>query len=352
MQMIEQTGRYSRRQALRGASFAALAALAIDTIAPRAASAMMPTILPAQGDPLPSWNDGPARQAILQFVDAVIGPGSPTFVPPAERVATFDNDGTLWVEQPVYVQGFFIADRVKELAPQHPEWQTQQPYQTILTNDQQAMSQFTEHDLDELVAATHTGMTPQEFDAIARAWLDTAKHPRFGHLFKACVYQPMLELLTLLRASDFKTFIVSGGGKDLIRAYAEEAYGIPPEQIIGTSLKTQFELQNGQWVLIKQPSLGSDDDKDGKPINIDLQIGRRPILAFGNSDGDIQMLQYTGAGPGRRLMLLLHHDDPEREYAYDRDSKVGTLNQGLTEASAGGWTVVSMKQDLKQVFSF
>lgn len=302
--------------------------------------------------PLPSWSDGEAKQRILTFVKRVTDPSSPDYVAPSERIATFDNDGTLWSEQPFYFQGYFILDRVRALAPQHPEWQTQQPFQAILANDAEAMRQFTEHDLAALAAATHTGMTPDDFNAIAKTWLASATQPRFGQLFTACVYQPMVELLAYLRGNGFKTFIVSGGGKDFIRAFAEQAYGIPPEQVVGSSVKTTFEQRDGTMVLLKLPELGSYDDNAGKPMNIDLQIGRRPILAFGNSDGDQQMLEYTAAGAGQRLMLLLHHDDAEREYAYDRASTVGRLDKALDEAAARQWTVVSMKQDFKRVFAF
>jgi phosphoglycolate phosphatase-like HAD superfamily hydrolase len=303
-------------------------------------------------DPLPSWNDGPAKKAITDFVAKVTAEGGPEFVPPSERIATFDNDGTLWCEQPVYFQAFFILDRVKELAARDPALRDRPPFRAILEGDRDAMAKWGEHELGELVAVTHAGMTPEEFIAIARKWLDSAKHPRFGRLYRECVYQPQLELLAYLRANGFKTFIVSGGGIDFIRAYAEQTYGIPPEQVVGSSGKTRFELRDGRAVLLKLPEVSSIDNGPGKPININLHIGRRPILAFGNSDGDLQMLQYTGAGARPRLMLLVHHDDAQREYAYDRESKVGRLDKALDEAHRRQWTVVSMKSDWKVIFPF
>lgn len=271
---------------------------------------------------------------------------------PAERIATIDNDGTLWCEQPAYFQAFFAFGRVKELAAKNPALKDKQLYRAILENDRATMASFTEHDLAALVATTHSGMTTVEFDRLVRAWLDSARHPRYQKLLKECVYLPQIELLAYLRANGFKTFIVSGGGIEFIRSYAEETYGIPPERVIGSSMKTRFELRDGKAALIKLPELNSLDDGVGKPININLHIGRRPILAFGNSDGDLEMLQYTADGPGPRLMLLLHHDDGEREYAYDRKSKVGRLDKAWDEATRRGWQVVSMKQDFKTVFAF
>jgi haloacid dehalogenase-like hydrolase len=303
-------------------------------------------------DPLPSWNDTAAKKAITDFVAKVTKEGGPEFVPVAERIATFDNDGTLWCEQPNYFQGFFVFDRVKELAAKDPTLKEKEPFKAILDSDRAAMAKWGEHELGELVAVTHSGMTPEEFITIARKWLDSAKHPRFGRLYKECVYQPQLELLSYLRANGFKTFIVSGGGIDFIRAYAEGTYGVPPEQVVGSSNKTRFELRDGQALLIKLPELNSIDDKEGKPININLHIGRRPILAFGNSDGDLQMLQYTDVGNRPRLMLIVHHDDAEREYAYDRESKVGRLDKALDEAQRRKWLLVSMKNDWKTIFPF
>ena len=314
----------------------------------------LPTVAHGQaatGDPLPSWNDGVPKQAIMDFVTRVTTQGGPDFVPPAARIATIDNDGTLWCEQPAYVQAFFVFERVKQLAVTNPELKVKQPYRAILEDDRATMARFSSHEIVALVAATHSGMTPEEFDRMAGAWLEKARHPRFQRLYKDCVYQPQLELLAHLRANGFKTFIVSGGGVDFIRAFAEGTYGITPERVIGSSAKTRFELRDGKAVLIKLPELNSIDDGPGKPININLQIGRRPILAFGNSDGDLEMLQYTAAGSGPRLMLLLHHDDADREYAYDRTSHVGRLDKAWDEATKRGWQVVSMKRDFKTVFA-
>jgi len=307
---------------------------------------------PAAADPLPSWNDGATKQAIIDFVTGVTTEGGRDFVPPAERIATFDNDGTLWCEQPMYFQALFAFHRVKQLAVTNPALKLKQAFRAILEDDRATMARLGEKEIVALVALTHSGMTPDEYDRLARAWLDSARHPRFHHLYKECVYLPQLELLAYLRANRFKTFIVSGGGIDFVRAYAEKTYGIPPEQVIGSSAKTRFELRDGKAVLIKLPELNNIDDKAGKPININLQIGRRPILAFGNSDGDLEMLQYTAAGTGPRLMLLLHHDDAGREYAYDRRSLVGRLDKAWDEATKQGWLVVSMKRDFKTVFAF
>jgi phosphoglycolate phosphatase-like HAD superfamily hydrolase len=305
-----------------------------------------------QADPLPAWNEGMPKRAIIEFVTRVTTQGGADFVAPSGRIATIDNDGTLWCEQPVYFQAMFVFDRVRQLADTKPELKEKQPYRAILENDRAAMAGFTKLDLAALLATTHSGMTSEEFDRIARNWLDTARHPRFHRLFKECVYQPQLELLAYLKANGFKTFIVSGGGVDFIRGYAEETYGIPPERVVGSSAKTRFELRDGKAELLKLPELNSLDDGAGKPVNIDLHIGRRPILAFGNSDGDLEMLQFTADGPGPRLMLLLHHDDAQREYAYDRESKVGRLDKAWDEAAKRGWTVVSMKDDFKTIFAF
>ncbi len=302
--------------------------------------------------PLPGWNDGVPKRAIIDFVTRVTTQGGTDFVAPSGRIATFDNDGTLWCEQPVYFQAIFVFNRVRQLAEKNPELKAKQPYRAIVENDQAAMASFTKIDLATLLATTHSGMTSEEFDRIARNWLDTARHPRFHRLFKECVYRPQLELLAYLKANGFKTFIVSGGGIDFIRGYAEETYGIPPERVIGSSVKTRFELRDGKAELLKLPELNSLDDGPGKPVNINLHIGRRPILAFGNSDGDLEMLQYTADGPGPRLMLLLHHDDAQREYAYDRHSRVGQLDKAWDEAIKRGWPVVSMKNDFKTVFAF
>jgi hypothetical protein len=306
--------------------------------------------LPAlAADPLPSWNDGPAKQSIITFVEKVTKAGSPDFVPVPERIATFDNDGTLWCEKPLPVQLYFVLDRVKALAPQHPEWQTTEPFASILKGDLNAALAGGERALVELVMVTHTGNTTVEFEKIVKGWIATAKHPKTGKLYTEMVYQPMLEVLSYLRANGFKTFIVSGGGIEFMRPWAEKTYGIPPEQVVGSSVKTKFELRDGQPVLVRLPEVNFNDDKGGKPVGINQHIGRRPIAAFGNSDGDLQMLQYTGAGSGARFCLYVHHDDAAREYAYDRKDHLAKLDQGLDEAAAKGWTVVSMKNDWKTV---
>jgi phosphoserine phosphatase len=305
----------------------------------------------ARGDEtLPSWNDGPAKAAIVAFVAEVTKPGAPQFVAPAERIAVFDNDGTLWVEQPMYVQLAFALDRVKELAPAHPEWKEREPFKSALAGDLHAVAATGEKGLLELVMASHTGNTSEEFAAIVERWLATARHPKLGRPYTECVYQPMLELLAYLRENGFKTFIVSGGGVEFVRPWAERVYGIPPEQVIGSSVRTQYELRDGAPVITRLPELDFLDDKAGKPVAIHKFIGRRPILAFGNSDGDFEMLEWTTTGPGPRLGLLLHHDDAEREFAYDRASPFGRLARGLDEAAARGWVVASMQRDWKRVF--
>ena len=301
-------------------------------------------------DPLPAWNDGAAKRAITGFVARVTTPGTPDFVPLAERIATFDNDGCLWAEQPMYFQAFFIFDRIRELAPQHPEWTTQEPFASVLKGDIQGALAGGEHGLMELAMATHSGMTSEEFDRIVSDWIGTAKHPKTGRPFTEMVYQPMLELLDYLRANGFKTFIVSGGGIEFMRPWAERVYGIPPEQVVGSSIQTKFELRDGKPALVRLPAVNFIDDKEGKPVGIQMHIGRRPIAAFGNSDGDLQMLQWTTAGSGPRFALYVHHDDAAREWAYDRESHIGKLDKGLDEAKAKGWTVVSMKDDWKTVF--
>jgi hypothetical protein len=307
--------------------------------------------LPAlAADPLPSWNDGPAKQSIITFVEKVTKPGSPDFVSPPERIATFDNDGTLWCEKPLPVQLYFVLDRVKALAPEHPEWQTTEPFASILKGDLKAALAGGDRALLEIIMATHTGMTTVEFEQIVKGWIATAKHPKTGKLYTEMVYQPMLEVLSYLRANGFKTFIVSGGGIEFMRPWTEKTYGIPPEQVVGSSVKTKFELRDGQPVLVRLPELNFNDDKGGKPVGINRHIGRRPIAAFGNSDGDLQMLQYTGAGNGARFCLYVHHDDEAREYAYDRKDNLAKLDQGLDEAGAKVWTVVSMKNDWKSIY--
>jgi phosphoglycolate phosphatase-like HAD superfamily hydrolase len=301
-------------------------------------------------DPLPSWNNGKARQSIVDFVEKVTKPGSPDFVPAAERIATFDNDGTLWAEQPMYFQILFAFDRVKVLAPQHPEWKDKEPFASLLKGDLKGALAGGEKALMEIVGATHSGLTTEEFEKIVREWIATAKHPATKKPLTGMVYQPMLELLSYLRANGFKTFIVTGGGIEFMRVFAEQVYGIPPEQVIGSSGKLKFEMRDGKPVLVKLPAIDFIDDKDGKPIGIQTHIGRRPIAAFGNSDGDLQMLQWTAAGPGARLCLYVHHTDAAREFAYDRESHIGKLDKGLDEAAAKGWTVVSMKNDWKTIY--
>jgi phosphoglycolate phosphatase-like HAD superfamily hydrolase len=302
-------------------------------------------------DPLPSWNEGPAKAAILNFVAKVTKEGTPDFVPPAERIAVFDNDGTLWCEHPMYVQVAFVLDRVKALSAQHPEWKEKEPFAAVLRNDLQEMAAAGEKGLMELMAATHSGMTTEEFFKIVTEWLATARHPKFQRPYTECVYQPMLELLAFLRANGFKTFIVSGGGVEFMRPWAEKAYGIPPEQVVGSSGKLKYELRGDTPVLLKTPELNFFDDKAGKPVAIQQHIGRRPIAAFGNSDGDYEMLRWTTAGSGARFGLIVHHTDAEREFAYDRHSHFGQLDKALTEAPTRGWTVVSMKNDWNRIFT-
>jgi len=304
----------------------------------------------AQTDPLPSWNEGAAKKSITDFVARVTTQSGPDFVAPAERIATLDNDGTLWAEQPTYFQLLFAIDRIKALAPQHPEWKEQQPFKAVLDGDMQALAAAGEKGIAEIVMVTHAGMTTNEFARIVADWTSTAQHPRFKRPYTELVYKPMLELLAYLRQNGFKTFIVSGGGIEFMRVFVERVYGIPPEQVIGSAIVTQFEIKDGKPVLMRQPKIDFIDDKAGKPVAIHKFIGRRPILAFGNSDGDHQMLQWTAAGGGARLMGLVHHTDAEREWAYDRQSHVGRLDKALDEANAKGWTVVDMKRDWRQVF--
>jgi len=303
-------------------------------------------------DPLPSWNDGQAKQSIVSFVEQVTKEGSPDFVPVAERIATFDNDGTLWAEQPLYFQLFFALDRVMALAPQHPEWKTKEPFASLLKGDVKGALKGGEPAIGQIVMATHAGMTTEVFDQIVKDWVATAKHPVTKRPYTEMVYQPMLELLTYLRANGFKTYIVSGGGVGFMRPWAEKVYGIPPEQVIGSSGKLKFDMRGGKPVLVKLPEINSIDDKAGKPVNIQQYIGRRPIASFGNSDGDLQMLQWTTAGKGARLALIVHHTDAVREWAYDRKSPVGKLDKALDAAKSSGWTVVDMKNDWKLVYPF
>jgi hypothetical protein len=304
------------------------------------------------GDPLPSWKDGAAKQSILKFVGAVTREGSPDFVPVPQRVATFDNDGTLWVEQPFPVQLFFALDRVKAMAPLHPEWKDKQPFKAVLDGDMKMLAESGERGLVELLMVTHAGMTTDEFSKIAADWLATARHPRFKRPYTELVYQPMLELLAYLRANGFKTFIVSGGGVEFMRPWTERVYGIPPEQVVGSSIKTRFEMRDGRPELFRLPEMNFVDDKVGKPVGINQHIGRRPIAAFGNSDGDLEMLQWTTMGGGPRFGLIVHHTDAEREYAYDRNASLARLDKALDAAAMNKWTVVDMKNDWKRVFAF
>jgi haloacid dehalogenase-like hydrolase len=306
----------------------------------------------AAQDPLPSWNDGDAKKAIVEFVTKVTTQGSADFVPPVERVATFDNDGTLWVEQPMYTQLAFALDRVKALAPQHPEWKEKQPFKAVLEGDMKALAASGERGLLELILVTHAGMTTDEFTKIVTDWLATARHPRFNQPYTALVYQPMLELLGYLRANGFETYIVSGGGVEFMRPWTDKIYGVRPEQVVGSSIKTKFEIRNGQPTLVRLPELDFIDDKGGKPVGINQYVARRPIAAFGNSDGDLEMLQWTTMSSGLRFGLIVHHTDAEREYAYDRKSDFGRLDKALDAAAANHWTVVDMKRDWKVIFPF
>jgi hypothetical protein len=299
---------------------------------------------------LPSWRDSGPKKAIVAFVQRVTQQGSSDFVPPPERIAVFDNDGTLWTEQPFYVQLAFVFDRVKALAPAHPEWKSREPFASLLRGDTRAALAGGEQSLLALMAATHSGMTTEEFARTVTDWIGSAKHPKTGRRYTEMVYQPMLELLAYLRANAFKTFIVSGGGVEFMRPWTERVYGIPPEQVVGSSGKLQYERRDGTPVLVKLAAVHLVDDKAGKPVGIQTQIGHRPLAAFGNSDGDLQMLQWTAAGPGPRFCLLVHHTDAEREWAYDRGSHVGALDEAWDEAVAKGWTVVSMKDDWAAIY--
>jgi phosphoglycolate phosphatase-like HAD superfamily hydrolase len=301
-------------------------------------------------DLLPSWNDTAAKAAIVQFVNRVTTEGSADFVPPADRIAVFDNDGALWSEQPMYFQLAFALDRVKALAPQHPEWKNQQPFKAALEGDMKALAETGEHGLLELVIATHAGNTSEEFAQIVCDWVGTARHPKLGRPYTDLVFQPMLELLAYLRANRFKTYIVSGGGIEFLRVVAEELYGVPPEQVIGSSVKTKYEVRDGKPAIVRLPEIDFIDDKAGKPVGIHKFIGKRPIMAVGNSDGDFQMLEWTTSAPGARLGLIVHHDDAEREFAYDRKSAFGKLDHGLDEGPKRGWTIISMKNDWRAVY--
>jgi phosphoserine phosphatase len=306
----------------------------------------------AEPDPLPSWNNTASKKAIIDFVKKVTEKGSPDFVPPAERIAVFDNDGTLWSEQPIYFQALFIVDRVKQLAPQHSEWNNKEPFASVLKGDLESAFAGGERALLELAMVTHADTTTDAFNKIVNNWIISAKHPKTGRLYTEMVFQPMLELLDYLRGEGFKTFIVSGGGIEFMRPWTERVYGIPPEQVIGSSIKTTYEVRDGKPVLNRLPELNFIDDKAGKPIGINQHIGRRPIMAFGNSDGDFEMLEWTTAGRGLRMGLLLHHTDGQREWAYDRDSHIGRLERGLDEGPRRGWIIVNMKDDWKVIYPF
>ena len=303
-------------------------------------------------DPLPGWNEGPAKKAIVEFVQKVTKPGSPDLVPEDARIAVFDNDGTLWAEQPMYFQLAFALDRVKVLAPQHPEWKEKEPFASLLKGDLKGAMAGGEKAIGEIVMATHAGMTTQEFERIVTDWIATARHPETKRPYTEMIYQPMHELLAYVREHGFKTYIVSGGGIEFMRPWTEKVYGVPPEQVIGSTIKTSFEQRDGKFVLFRLPEVDFIDDKTGKPVSINKFLGRRPIAAFGNSDGDLQMLQWTTAGEGPRFGLIVHHTDAEREWAYDRQSSIGHLDKALDEAAQRGWTVVSMKTDWKRIFPF
>ncbi|MEM7136122.1 MAG: HAD family hydrolase [Myxococcota bacterium] len=318
-----------------------------------ATSVAEPTLAPtAPADPLPSWNDTPTKQRIIEFVQRVTDPNQVTYVEPDDRIATFDNDGTLWVEKPLYTELTFTVARVRELASMHPEWKRKEPYKSLLAGDAEGVAAAGGRGIIELLLASHTGMSASLFDTIVLDWLQTARHPRFDRLYTELTYKPQLELLEYLRANGFETYIVSGGTVEFMRPWTEDAYGIPPEQVVGSAIETRFEIQGGKPSLLRLPEVAFVDDKGGKPVGIHQFIGKKPILAFGNADGDLQMLQYTTVGSGgARLGLILHHDDAEREYAYDRDSTVGRLDVALDQAPDAGWVVVSMKDDWNAVFS-
>jgi hypothetical protein len=322
--------------------------------APALSIGLAPTQIRAQptADPLASWKDGPRKQAIFDFVRATTDKTSPKFVPPDQRIATFDNDGTLWAEQPLYCQVYFALDRVKTLAPLHPKWKTKEPFASLLKGDVKGVLAKGEEAIVPIIVATHSGMTTDEFNRIVADWIATAKHPVTKRLFTEMVYQPMLELVAYLQANDFKTFIVSGGGIEFMRPWTQKVYGIPPDQVVGSTGKLQFELRDGKPVILKLPEISSVNDGPGKPVNIQVHIGQRPIFAFGNSDGDLQMLQWTAAGSGASFMGLVHHTDAEREWAYDRTSSIGRLDKALDEAQAKGWSVVDMKNDWSTIFPF
>ena len=312
----------------------------------------------AQRDPLPSWNDGPAKHAILKFVTDTTDRNNPSYVEERDRIATFDQDGTLWTEHPLYAQAMFALDRVGKLAPQHPEWRQKQPFEAVLQEDRQAMGKFTEADWLQIIAVTHAGMSTKAFNGLVAQWLATAKAPRFNRPYTDLIYQPMLEVMRYLREKGFRTYIVTGGGQAFVRAYSEQVYGVPPEEVVGSSIVTKYQEVDGKPVLMREPKVFFVDDGPGKAIGIDLFIGKRPIAAFGNSTGDAEMLQWTQAGEGARLMMLVHHDDAKREYAYGPagglpETHVGTFSDELmAQAKKEGWIVISMEKDWKRIFSF
>ena len=325
-----------------GARAAAIALLLVALAAPAAYS---------QADPLPSWVAGSARARIVAFVESVTVPGGKDFVPAADRIAVFDNDGTLWAEQPMYFQLAFAIDRVRAMAPKHPEWKEKQPFKAAIEGDVKTLAASGEHGLVELVMAAHAGMTSEEFAQVVREWTKTARHPKLGRPYTELTYKPMRELLDYLRANGFATYIVSGGGVEFLRVLAEELYGVPPERVIGSSIKTKYEVRDGKPVIVRLPEIDFIDDKAGKPVGIHKFIGRRPIAAFGNSDGDFQMLEWSTSASGARLGVFVHHDDAEREFAYDRKSSIGRLDRGLDEAGKRGWLVVSMKNDWRAIYA-
>jgi len=309
-------------------------------------------LLALAAEPLPSWNDGPSKKSIIEFVQAVTTEGSKDYVKPAERIAVFDNDGTLWSEQPMYFQVLFALEEVKRMAPQHPQWKTEQPFKAVLENDHQALAASGMDGLMKIIGATHTGITTAAFMDNAKTWLSQARHPKTGKPYTEMIFQPMLEMLDYLRSQDFKTYIVSGGEVEFMRAFAEQVYGIPSEQVIGTTFATQFQLNGNDASILRLPKLAHNDDGPGKPESIQQVIGRQPILAFGNSDGDLQMLQWTAAGPGKRFMGLVHHTDAKREWAYDRQSNIGRLDKALDEANKRGWSVVDMSTEWNRIYPF
>jgi phosphoglycolate phosphatase-like HAD superfamily hydrolase len=312
--------------------------------------AWVPVAAVQAADPLPSWNQGPSKEALVGFVAKVTKKGGPDYVPPSERIAVFDNDGTLWSEQPMYVQLAFALDRVRQLAPEHPEWKVTPPFKAVLEDDEAALQASDMHGLVELIMASHAGMTTEAFEGIVRDWLATARHPKYHRPYTELVYQPMLEVLAYLRANGFKTYIVSGGGVEFMRPWVEKVYGIPPEQVIGSRIKVKYSNESGKSALIRLPEMDFIDDKAGKPVGIYQLIGRRPMVAFGNSDGDFEMLEWTTSAPHPRLGVIVHHDDAEREAAYDRQSPFGKLDRGLDEAPKRGWVLVSQQKDWKTVF--